>query len=94
MKKSAEAEAVKSYKYQRTQAKNFESLKDKLYIINKYKHDNMLKKAVVKKELKFKYPVAEMILVPDRTKYNDSLKKIATNKDYNSRQVMITEDRG
>lgn len=94
VKKNAEAEAVKSYKYQRTQAKNFESLKDKLYIINKYKHDNMLKKAVVKKELKFKYPVADMIFVPDRTKYNDSLKKIATNKDYNSRQVMITEDRG
>ncbi|HBC73655.1 MAG: hypothetical protein A2008_00115 [Candidatus Wallbacteria bacterium GWC2_49_35] len=92
--KSVKPEAVKSYKYNRTQAKNFESLKDKLYIINKYKHDNMLKKAVAKKELKFKYPVAEMILVPDRTKYNDSLKKIATNKDYNSRSVMITEDRG
>jgi len=54
----------------------------------------MLKKALVKRDLKFKYPVADLIFVPDRVKYNESLKKIATNKDYGSNKVMITEDRG
>lgn len=90
----AGAEEVKSFKLARPQAKNYESLKDKLYIINKYKREAIIKKSVVKKDLKFKYPVADMIFVPDRNRYNDSLKKIATNKDYNSRTVMITEDRG
>lgn len=88
------AEEVKTYKYNRSQTKNYDGLKDKLYIINKYKHEALIKKAVAKKDLKFKYPVSDLIFVPDRASYNDSLKKIATNKDYNGRGVMITEDRG
>ncbi len=88
------AEEVKTYKYKRTQSKNYDGLKDKLYIINKYKHEALIKKAVAKKDLKFKYPVSDLIFVPDRASYNESLKKIATNKDYNGHAVMITEDRG
>lgn len=88
------AEEVKTYKYSRSQTKNYDGLKDKLYIINKYKREALIKKAVAKKDLKFKYPVSDLIFVPDRASYNDSLKKIATNKDYNGRGVMITEDRG
>ncbi len=88
------AEEVKTYKYNRSQTKNYDGLKDKLYIINKYKREALIKKAVAKKDLKFKYPVSDLIFVPDRASYNDSLKKIATNKDYNGRGVMITEDRG
>ena len=87
-------EAVKTYKYNRTQSKKYDGLKDKLYIINKYKHEALIKKAVAKKDLKFKYPVSDLIFVPDRASYNESLKKIATNKDYNGHAVMITEDRG
>ena len=87
-------EAVKTYKYNRTQSKKYDGLKDKLYIINKYKHESLIKKAVAKKDLKFKYPVSDLIFVPDRASYNESLKKIATNKDYNGQAVMITEDRG
>jgi len=85
---------TQSYKFKKAQGKNYESLKDKLYIINKYKRETMLKKALAKRDLKFKYPVADLIFVPDRAKYNESLKKIATNKDYGSNKVMITEDRG
>ncbi|HPG56924.1 MAG TPA: hypothetical protein PKW98_03835 [Candidatus Wallbacteria bacterium] len=96
--KKAPAPTVKtstqSYKFKKAQGKTYESLKDKLYIINKYKRETMLKKALVKRDLKFKYPVADLIFVPDRVKYNESLKKIATNKDYGSNKVMITEDRG
>lgn len=88
-------EDVKTYKYNKAQSKNYDGLKDKLYIINKYKREAFIKKAVAKKDLKFKYPVSDLIFVPDRARYNDSLKKIATNKDYNGRSgVMITEDRG
>ncbi len=92
---TAEAiKTVKTYKYNKAQTKNYDDFKDKLHIINKYKREAFIKKAVAKKELKFKYPVSDLIFVPDRARYNDSFKKIATNKDYNSRNVMITEDRG
>ncbi len=92
---SVQTESARSYKYNKNdQVKSYDGLKDKLYIINKYKHETLIKKSVAKKELKFKYPVADMIFVPDKDKYNDSFKKIAVNKDYSGKSVMITEDRG
>lgn len=72
---------------------SYETIKDKLFIINKYNHNRLLKKVVKKEDLKFKYPVVSLIPILDRQKYDESLKKIANNPK-NEKFVKITEDRG
>ncbi|HNY12058.1 MAG TPA: hypothetical protein PKK26_10755 [Candidatus Wallbacteria bacterium] len=85
----APAEPAKSYRYAENK---YDSMKDRLYIISKYKQENELKKVLVKQSIKFKYPVASMLPIVDKKKYKESFKRIATNpKDVG---VKIVEDRG
>jgi|GEM_PF-5547714 len=92
---ASEGEKIKTYQYKKNNSlKNFDSLKDKLYIINRYKRQTMLKKAIVKCDIKFKQPMTDFIVINDKAKYNESLKKIAINKDYNAKDVKMSEDRG
>jgi len=87
---AAEAAPAQTYKFA---AKKYDSMKDRLFIINRYKKENLLKRIVARPTIKLKYPIASMLPVVDQKKYNESLKKIATNPK-EVREVKIVEDRG
>ncbi len=87
---AVETTPAKTYKFAE---KKYDSMKDRLFIINRYKKENLLKRIVARPTIKFKYPVASMLPVVDKKKYNESLKKIATNPK-EVREVKIVEDRG
>lgn len=88
--KADDAAPAKSYKYAKT---GFDTPKDRIFIINKYRRESLMKKAIARPNIKLKYPVATMIPVLDRKKYDDSFKKIATNPKP-EKNVKIVEDRG
>ena len=88
--RTAPAAPARSYKYAENK---YDSMKDRLFIINRYKKENLLKRVVARPSIKFKYPIASMLPVVDKKKYNESLKKIATNPK-EVRDVKIVEDRG